>query len=779
MLHSHGIWEASHDHGLVALSVVIAILASYVALELVSRVTAATGRGRAAWLLGGAVAMGTGIWSMHYVGMLAFKLPVLVRYHWPTVALSHIAAIVASAVALVVTSRRTMGLRRAALGSVFMGVGIAGMHYIGMAAMRLPATSHYSPPLVALSIVLAIGIAFVALWLAFELREDASHFNWRRINSAVVMGLAIPVMHYTGMAAVSFTPSPGFLPDLSRAVNISALGTLGIIGVTFMVLGLTVVSSMVERRMAAQVLREDLLLRRSATQLRDDAERREFILSAAGIGMWEHDLVSGAIVWSNTMESIYGRSRAAFPKTLDGFLALVHPDDRGGFAKSFHGFLQEGTEHTKEFRVVWPDGSIHWLESTARVRRNSSGRPVSVFGVDQDITRRRLLEEHFRQTQKMEAIGHLAGGVAHDFNNLLTAIVGFSELIVEHPEADAKIRSDAGEILNAAQSGAALTRQLLAFSRRQTLEPQILNLKNVIGTMEGLMRRLIGEQVDLVTEVEASLWPVNADKGQIEQVVINLAVNARDAMPSGGTLRITASNVELDDAFVVEHPGSAHGPHVRIAVTDTGIGMDGVVRSHLFEPFFTTKDRGKGTGLGLATVYGIVQQSHGYIAVESQIGRGSTFAVYLPQAAGEASTHLPEVHAGANGSETILLVEDQEEVRRVTHETLVRRGYTVLSTASAREALAVLADATVAVDLLLTDVVMPGMDGRELGRRAAKLQPHLRVLYMSGYAHVIADPNGNLEPGLQLLQKPFTTSALLQKIRSVLDAVSAPASTSS
>src|SRR5688572_23305094 len=256
MLHSHGIWPASHDDGLVGLSVVIAILASYVALELVSRVTAATGRGRAAWLLGGAMAMGTGIWSMHYIGMLAFRLPVPVRYHWPTVVLSLIAAIVASAVALFVTSRQTMGPRRAALGSAFMGGGIAGMHYIGMAAMRLPAVSLYSAPLVALSIVLAIGIAFVALWLTFELREDASHFNWRRINSAIVMGLAIPVMHYTGMAAVSFAPA-AVVPDLSRAVSISALGTLGIIGVTFMVLGLAVVTSAVERRMSAQVLRED------------------------------------------------------------------------------------------------------------------------------------------------------------------------------------------------------------------------------------------------------------------------------------------------------------------------------------------------------------------------------------------------------------------------------------------------------------------------------------------------------------------------------------------
>ena len=760
----------SHDHGLVALSVIIAILASYVALDLVGRVTAATGRGRVAWLLGGAVAMGTGIWSMHYIGMLAFKLPVPVSYHWPTVALSWIAAISASAVALFVASRQTMGPLRAALGSVFMGCGIASMHYIGMAAMRLPATSDYSPLLVTLSVVLAIGISFVALWLTFELRDDTRHFNWRRTNSAVVMGLAIPIMHYTGMAAASFSPSTA-TPDLSRAISVSALGTMGIIGVTFMVLGLAVVTSLVEGRFSAQILREDVLLRQSEARLREDAERREFILNAAGIGMWEHDLTSGRIDWSNTMEVIHGRPRSAFPDTLESFLALVHPDDREGVAEAFHRFLQDGTEHTNEFRVVWPDDTTHWLERTAQVRRDEAGRPTFVFGVERDITRRRLLEDHFRQAQKMEAIGQLAGGVAHDFNNLLTAIVGFSELILEHPQADDIIRSDTREILKAAQSATALTRQLLAFSRRQTLEPLVLDLNALVGNMESMVRRLIGEQIRLETELEPSLWYVNADKSQIEQVVMNLAVNARDAMPTGGILRIQTSNAELDEAFVAQHPGSAAGRYVRTTVTDTGVGMDAAVRSHLFEPFFTTKGPGKGTGLGLATVYGAVRQSHGFVTVQSEVGQGASFAVYLP----ETSYQMPSPivvspHFEMKGAETILLVEDQEEVRRITRETLARHGYTVLTANDALQALALLAHGTHQIDLLLTDIVMPGMDGRELGRQATRRYPHLHVLYMSGYAHVMTDANGILEPGLAFLQKPFTTTGLLNKVRQVLTA---------
>ena len=364
-----------------------------------------------------------------------------------------------------------------------------------------------------------------------------------------------------------------------------------------MVLGLAVVTSTVDRHFAAQVRREDLLLRENEARLRHDAERREFILSADGIGLWEQDLTSGAIEWSETMEVVHGTSRAAFPKTLDAFLALVHPDDRARVVEGFHQFLQNGMEYTKEFRVLWPDGSEHWLESTARIHRDSSGHAIEVFGVDRDVTRRRVLEEHFRQTQKMEAIGQLAGGVAHDFNNLLTAILGYSELILEHPGGDAAIRADVGEILKAAQSASGLTRQLLAFSRRQTLDPQVLELNDIITAMEGMMQRLIGEQITLATSFDKSLWRVSADKGQVEQVVMNLVVNARDAMTDGGTLRIETANVSLNEGFVKQHPGSLIGQYVRIAVIDTGPGMDATVRSHLFEPFFTTKAPGKGTAL--------------------------------------------------------------------------------------------------------------------------------------------------------------------------------------
>ena len=881
---------SSYSPGLVALSVAIAILASYVALDLAGRVTATTGRLRLAWLIGGAFAMGTGIWSMHYIGMLAFQLPVVVQYDWPTVVLSHLAAILASAVAMFVTSRTTMGPWRTAVGSVCMGGGIAGMHYIGMAAMRLPATHTYDPTLVTLSVVLAIVISCVALWLTFHLRAGTKDLDWRKIGSATVMGAAIPIMHYTGMAAVSFAPTTMVHGDMTHAVSVSALGMIGIIGVTFMVLGLAVLTSLMDRRLSAR--------------LREDAERREFILSAAAIGMWEQDLVSGRVMWSGTMQTVHGIPNRAAPQSLDAFLEGVYPDDRPDLCRKYTQCLQNGTEYTTQYRSLWPDGSIHWVESTARVSRNAAGQPMRIVGVDRDITahkvaesalveserayrstfegapagiahvsldgrwlrvnrrlcdilgytrdellsvdlfslvhpeerhgeasaidqmvlgsldrdqrerrlrrrdgsyvwtllsvtvhrdeagvakyiipiidditERKTLEATLRQAQKMDAVGQLAGGVAHDFNNLLTVIVGFSELLLASGSVDGAIRRDLLEILKAAQSAAALTKQLLAFSRRQALEPRILDLNEVVAGMEDMLRRLLGERVTFVTELSSDLGRVNADKAQIEQVVLNLAVNARDAMPTGGTLRIATSNVELDPPFVASHPGAKLGSYIRIAVSDTGTGIDQAVQPHIFEPFYTTKARGHGTGLGLATVYGIVKQSHGYIDAETALGSGSTFSVYLPRTGDVAVT--PQVESSRltfRGTETILLVEDQPDVRRIAREVLVRHGYTVLEAGEGTGALDQAAQHNGVIHLVLTDVVMPGVDGRELARRITARSAGIRILYMSGYADALVGDDGVLEPGLALLPKPFTPSRLLQKVRDVLDAPDSRAS---
>jgi signal transduction histidine kinase/FixJ family two-component response regulator len=372
--------------------------------------------------------------------------------------------------------------------------------------------------------------------------------------------------------------------------------------------------------------------------------------------------------------------------------------------------------------------------------------------------------------QKMEAIGRLAAGVAHDFNNLLTAITGFSELILDEVEADSPVARDVQEILNAGHSATTLTRQLLAFSRKQQLHSEVLSVNDVVTRTDGLLRRLIGEQIELVLRLDPTLDPVAADRGQLEQIIMNIAVNARDAMPDAGCFTIETANVTLDAAYASCHIGAVAGQHVMIAMSDTGIGMDAATQARIFEPFFTTKEDGRGTGLGLSTVYGIVKQSGGSIWVYSEPGRGTTFKVYLP-AAGTAAPLEPSATHGTlpGGTETILVVEDQSEVRGVTHAILARQGYTVLEATRGDEAIALAHDYPQPIHLLLTDVVMPGMIGSDLARALRRERPEMRVLYTSGYTDEAISRHGVLEPGVPFIQKPSSVAALSRKIREELD----------
>ena len=386
----------------------------------------------------------------------------------------------------------------------------------------------------------------------------------------------------------------------------------------------------------------------------------------------------------------------------------------------------------------------------------------------------RTLEAQLLQSQKLEAVGRLAGGIAHDFNNILTAIGGFADLLLADMGADDPRCRDLEEIHLATQRAASLTQQLLAFSRRQVLQPKVINLNVLVPDIEKMLRRLIGEDILFATVLHPRLGNVRADPGQLEQVIVNLAVNARDAMPTGGRLTLETRNVELDESFAADRPGLIPGHYVMLAVTDTGVGMDEETKSRIFEPFFTTKVRGKGTGLGLATVYGIVQQTGGHIQAYSEPSTGTTMRVYLPRVdepvdAVERAGERPSEVVG--GTETILLVEDEAPVRAVTRQLLERNGYRVLEAADGPTALALVdGDAGGAqVDLLLTDVIMPGMSGRELARRLQSLRPSLRVLFMSGYTDDAVVHHGMLERGLAYLEKPFRPPALLRKVREVLD----------
>ncbi len=425
-----------------------------------------------------------------------------------------------------------------------------------------------------------------------------------------------------------------------------------------------------------------------------------------------------------------------------------------------------------ELRNKKKSGELYWEKTVISPVRDAQGEITHFIASKLDVTHSRDLEQRLVQAQKMEAIGQLAGGVAHDFNNILGVITGYAELLARQVGEQHPGRARLAHILEAAQRAAGLTRQLLAFSRRQVLQPALLDLNAVVAGVEDMLRRLIGEDVRLVTRLGPDPLRVKADRGQIEQVIVNLAVNARDAMPEGGTLVLETASAELDAHYARSHPDAREGLYAVLAVSDTGVGMDAETQSRIFEPFFTTKEMGKGTGLGLSTVYGIVKQSSGHIGVYSEPGQGSTFKVYLPYAEGaEAAepSRAPEGRRELRGTETVLLVEDEISLREMVGEILEQSGYRVLAAGGGEEALAAVRAHAGPVHLLLTDMVMPRTSGRALAESLRPEHPETRVLYMSGYTGEAISHKNVLEPGTPLLQKPFTSSALLDKVREALE----------
>jgi two-component system cell cycle sensor histidine kinase/response regulator CckA len=438
-----------------------------------------------------------------------------------------------------------------------------------------------------------------------------------------------------------------------------------------------------------------------------------------------------------------------------------------------------GTEEIKDVEMEWKrkDGTPITVHCSGRRFNDKNGAPAYFDAFAEDVTEKRILERQLRMAQKMEAIGRLSGGIAHDFNNLLGVIIGYSRVLKRELGTNTALSEHALEIEKAGQRAASLTKQLLAFSRQQVLTPAILNLNSLASDMEKMLPQLLGEDIKVTMVLDPELGNVKADQSQIEQVIMNLAVNARDAMPMGGKLKIETANAELDQAYVWSHPGSKVGSYVLLAVTDTGTGMDAATLTHIFEPFFTTKELGKGTGLGLATVYGIVKQSNGYIGLESALDKGTSFQIYLPRHAGQPAVdeQKPDSVDNPRGSETILLVEDSEPLRKLAKTFLESSGFRVLSAESGEDALVVAARFGKAFDLLLTDVVMPGINGRVLAESLSPRQPGMKVLYMSGYTDSFIAGHGVLDPGTHLLHKPFIEEVLIRKVREVLDEGKKPA----
>jgi PAS domain S-box-containing protein len=615
----------SYNYALVALSVLIAMFASYAALDLAGRVTAAGGWTRAVWLLGGAGAMGTGIWSMHYIGMLAFILPIPVAYHWPTVLLSLFAAILASAIALYVVSRQIMGASRAAAGSVLMGAGIASMHYIGMAAMRLPAICHFNSFLVVLSVVFAVSISLAALWITFHFRDEKTGIGREKLAGAVVMGAAIPVMHYTGMAAARFTPS-GIPVDLSRAVSISTLGTAGIAAVTFIVLGLALLTSWMDRRFAAQTLElQEERLQRSEAYLAE-AQR----LTHTGSWAWR---VAGrdALHLSEEWYRIYGFDPDNGPPAFEEHLQRTHPEDRAKWQGTLDRAIAEKSEYEVEFRILLPDGSVKHIHTVGHPVLNASGHLAQFVGSSTDITERKLAEEALRQAQvdlarvsRVTTMGELTASLAHEVNQPIAAAVTDAKtclrwLTRDQPDLE-EAREAASRIAKNVTRAADIISRVGLLFKKVSPQRELVDVNEVVREMIVLLRsEATRYSISVLTELASDLPQVMGDRVQLQQVLMNLLLNGMDAMKDVDTTR---------DLIINSQPTT--NEQVMVSVSDTGVGLPPQQAEQIFNAFFTTKPYG--TGMGLRISRSIIESHGGRLWAAKNSPRGASFCFTLPTA---------------------------------------------------------------------------------------------------------------------------------------------------
>jgi PAS domain S-box-containing protein len=518
---------------------------------------------------------------------------------------------------------------------------------------------------------------------------------------------------------------------------------------------------------------------RATHALQRSEEHLRLALDAARMGIWYWSVESNVLVWDDNLRALYGLTPGQPVGGYQEFLGRVHPDDRHFVSESVTRAINEGGSLDYEFRIQLPDGRMRWIADQGRVERDRDGRPRYLTGVCMDVTDRRGAEERLRQSHRMESVGRLAGGVAHEANNQMSVVIGAADFILRRPDVPDAVRVDVEHIRKAAERTSAVTAQLLAFSRRQILQPVVLDLPSLVTRWESVLRRVMGEDCAVLVRALEGVAPVRADPGQLEQALLNLALNARDAMPRGGTLTVEVFSAVLSDAYLSRRPGInvRPGRYVVLAVSDTGHGMDAKTLSHAFEPFFTTKGVGHGTGLGLSTVYGIVKQSDGYVWAYSEPGQGSTFKLYLPAVSrtSPAPAASAPPAAGPGRGELILVVEDDDGVRWMTRRILVDAGYQVLEAADGASALELFGRDGAAVRLLVTDLVMPGMAGRELADRLAKLRPGIPVLFTSGYTDGEIVRRGLLEPGTAFVQKPFDPDAIVRLVRERLDSARLPA----
>ncbi|KQU49928.1 sensor histidine kinase [Bosea sp. Leaf344] len=738
-----------HDPSLVALSILVAMLSAFAALDLAGRIRATSGLASYAWLGTAALALGGGIWAMHFIAMLAFSVPgMAVEYDLLLTVFSFVLPILVTGLGFFIVQRP--GSTPAALiaSGLIMGLGIAAMHYTGMAAMEMDASIAYDHWWAALSVLIAIGAATVALWLALKNTGIG-----QKIVAAIVMGIAIAGMHYTAMVAASFTGGHATQDSYDHATIGHTSLAVAIAAATFLILVLAMIAAMFDRRFAVLAEKEAEALRSSEERFRSLYRRTPLPLHALD---HEGRIEQVSDAWAELLgyhrEAVIGRPLSDF-MTEDSALRRVEAEWPRLIA---HGELQ-GSEH----RLVSSTGSVLDVLLSERVEQYERGEFARVLGGLVDITARRQAEDALRQAQKIEAVGQLTGGVAHDFNNLLAVISGNLDLLRKHMPSDPKLTRLVENARQGAQRGAALTQRMLSFARRQDLKPEPVDVPALVRGMEDLLQRSLGPQMQIETRFPLGPARAQVDANQLELALLNLVVNARDAMPEGGTISIALK----------VGTGWEHGPEkydlsqfVCLSVTDTGEGMDEPTLARVREPFFTTKGVGKGTGLGLSMVHGFAEQSGGKLVLISAKGQGTTAEIWLPAAKAAPAPMIVEQEADNLTSNSqslrLLVVDDDALVRLNTVMMLEDAGHSIVEAASGPEALTLLAENR--FDLLITDQAMPKMTGVQLAEIVQEKYPQMPILVATGYAEL--PPNVNLPR----LSKPFDQHTLARAIDACL-----------
>ena len=739
----------SHNGLLVAISIALAVFGSYTALDLAGRVRASLGWARSAWLGTAALAMGGGIWAMHFVAMLAFSLPGMkADYDLSLTILSLLLPIVVTGIAFAVMTRVRPSPGALGAAGVFMGGGVVAMHYMGMAAMRMAGRVAYDRTWVVISVGVAIAAATAALWLATRTSGPRE-----KVAAALVMGAAIAGMHFAGMRAATFS-----LHEMGASPGVASVGqtalALGVSAATFIILFLSLIAAMFDRRFA-------LLAEREAAALRASEERFRSLYRGTPLPL--HSLDQGGVIEhvSDTWLQLLGYQRdEVIGRPLINF--LTEESARRFRQQDWPRLISEDALSPREYRMVTNEGAFLDVVSAARVERDGDGGFVHVVGGLTNVTERKRAEEALRQAQKIEAIGQLTGGVAHDFNNLLAVVIGNLDLLRRKLPDDPKLIKLTESALEGAQRGASLTQRLLAFARKQDLQLEAVDVPQLVRGMTDLLQRSLGPLVHVETRFPLDLPLVHADAHQLELAVLNLAVNARDAMPRGGKLEVTAAAeclAEQNDA------GLLPGRYVRLGLTDDGEGMDAATLAQATEPFFTTKGVGKGTGLGLSMVYGLAAQSGGTLVIRSHVGVGTTVELFLPvtlKAPAEQKPSAKRIDAADTVPLAILVVDDDALVLANTAALLEDLGHRVRLATSGADALDQLARDPI-VDIIVTDYLMPQMTGAQLCRRIQSMAPELPMLIVSGFAEMDASDGGRFP----VLPKPFSREALELALASV------------